>query len=728
MKIQCGDNLVGELRLLDPRNDREPDNFNMLPYSEDAELLHDDPNWALVIQQIHHSISNNPLDFWAALDTIFMMAMHGFKVRAWGYNDKYVFVNGECLPDSNDQYGRFMFFMDVTTRNHWTPQGEDNPPMIRPAFDLSGVDLSQATAHIDYRDAVGNPIKLGPDEDLYLGTIVKKECDALPPVTIPTAEDIERFEAESPLRKKWSDIKVDLPTADQITDALMNPTGYFILMDEDGNPINRDKGQYYDKIAGAMGTSSTGISYSPESFANMDVGKLDAEIRALQAKFMGLPKALLEPTPLHISVRAHTEPFLKDHYDMPAHLAGKMPGVIGPLVDKPTQPIMSVSELMAAAERALSIQPVVLPSMGDLTIRRDKVRLPIPGDPLHYEVDFSHLQGIVPEEKEEDLNVDWDVLTDPTRFVAHAEIWKGSSEKVEVKMVPDDLDVLAFGTALYEPPMISHIPVVDKMGSPVLNAQVSPTRHHPKMDHPAAVTKDMIAVPADCDCIHCAQERAKAKGMVLEDHTVDALVTAFHGLVEHDMRERILDHNAIEGDCAPVSGTFIGVDEGKEKPRDPCPEGCDCMDCHLTNRATALVTKVVNAVLDEHAIPGELAAPALPREITPEDREWATNRVTGLIKHDLGLPLNPAEQAAMPDARKKELLVNGADDVPGYRLDHTVEIGGHAVDYYKQNLNAPETEIPTTDLDLEADPANWDGFLDDHSAPAAAPDTGDEER
>lgn len=728
MKIQCGDNIVGELRLLDPRNDREPDNFNMLPGAEDAELMHDDPNWALVIQQIHHSVSNNPLDFWAALDTIFMMAMQGFKVRAWGYNDKYVFVNGECLPDSNDQYGRFMFYMDVTTRNHWTPQGKDSPPMIRPAFDLGGVDLSQATAHIDYRDAQGNPMKLAPDEELCLGTVIKKECAGLPPITIPTAEDIERFQAESPLRK-WSDIKVDIPTADQVTDALMNPTGYFILMDEDGNPIKRDKSQYYDKIAGAVGTSSTGISYSKESFANMDIGKLDAEIRSLQAKFMGLPKALLEPEPLHISIRAHTAPFLKDHYDMPAHLAGKMPGVIGPLDNKPAEPIMSVSELMAAAERALSVQPFMFESVPKLTVHRGKHRTPQQGDPMHYKIDFSGLWPVVErEEQEEDLNVDWDVLTDPTRFVEQPKTWKGACEETELP------DALTFGTALYEPPMISHIPVVDKMGNPVLDATVSPTRHHPKMDNPANVTKEMIAVPADCDCIHCAQERAKAKGMVLEDHTVDALVTAFQGMVTHDMVERIKDHGAIDGECAPVAGTFIGADEGKEQPRDPCPEGCDCMDCQMTARATALVTKVVNTVLDEQAIPGELATPALPREITPEDREWAANRVSGLMRHNLGLPLSDAEQAAAPDAiaqsddRKKDLLIKGPSDVPGYRLDHTVEIGGHAVDYYKQNLDAPETEIPTTDLDLENNPDNWDNFLDEPSAGAPRHEDGDDKQ
>jgi len=151
LKIHCGQLIVGEVKLFDPRSDCEPDNFNILPSGEDADLIHDDPTWPQAIQQIPHKDLKNPIDFWATLDIIYMMAMQGFKIRAWGYNGRCVFVNGTLLPDSSDRYGRFRFHMDVTTRQ-W-----HNSDLIAPTFDIEGIDTSAPTPKLED----GNPMERG---------------------------------------------------------------------------------------------------------------------------------------------------------------------------------------------------------------------------------------------------------------------------------------------------------------------------------------------------------------------------------------------------------------------------------------------------------------------------------------------------------------------------------------------------------------------------------------
>lgn len=458
LKVHCSQEIVGELRLLDPRGDQSPDHFLMLPASEDdAELFEDDPRWPQAIQECPHAQLENPLRFWAALDIIFMMAISGFKIRTWGYNERCIFANGTLLPDSTDQYGRFAFHMDVAGNHRWIPKDAKGEKFITPAFDVEGIDTTF-------------PPKA--DEELVLGTPVKKYTE------------------------------LEIPSGKDVGIAAMDPganIGYFLMLDENGNPAPRDKSMYYEKVVGKMGVGGNGITYSLDALKNLDIHHIEAQARELTAKFMGLPPALVIAGPPMFSVRAHTT--------LNERLGIATPVVLSDRHLNSDKELSSVAELMAAAEAAIAKQPVPMLMAGDFADGSGvKIMLG------NREISQAELEQLATEAPEDDTDdgddtpIDYAVLNNPDNFVAQPAQWPGRGMS-RFPLPPHPSDELHFGSFRADPEVLSRIDVV-KDGQPVPDAQVQPTRQptslggaaalggvdKPTLTHPLGFTKEMVGL------------------------------------------------------------------------------------------------------------------------------------------------------------------------------------------------------------------------------------------
>lgn len=114
VKIQIHENQVGELVLYDPRTDRDYDNPSVNARGHHGPDIRNN-NWPEEIKKLSFSRHEEGRDYWAALDIVHLMAMHGFRVQAYGVSMSHLYIGGQLLPDSTDLYGRFSFWMDVTT-------------------------------------------------------------------------------------------------------------------------------------------------------------------------------------------------------------------------------------------------------------------------------------------------------------------------------------------------------------------------------------------------------------------------------------------------------------------------------------------------------------------------------------------------------------------------------------------------------------------------------------
>jgi hypothetical protein len=200
VKIQIHENQVGELVLYDPRTDADYDNPSVSARGHHGPDLHSN-NWPEEIKKLSFNRHEEGRDYWAALDIVHLMAMHGFRVQAYGSSMSHLYIGGQLLPDSTDQYGRFSFWMNVTTAYGYWGRNEtlkDDPVTIPTLPELTeaqryagksegivrempkggyyeGIKKGTPipTDYLMFLDAAGNPI-LADDEELLHGTIIKK--------------------------------------------------------------------------------------------------------------------------------------------------------------------------------------------------------------------------------------------------------------------------------------------------------------------------------------------------------------------------------------------------------------------------------------------------------------------------------------------------------------------------------------------------------------------------
>ena len=118
LQFQIHDDVVGELVLICPKNDPDPENY-VGRYGGHDVTLPEAPDWAQAIRTLPHTKRREQRDYWAAMDILYMMAMVGFKVVTFEGKNSHIHAAGTLSPGGAEGYGRFYFCFNVTgVSNH----------------------------------------------------------------------------------------------------------------------------------------------------------------------------------------------------------------------------------------------------------------------------------------------------------------------------------------------------------------------------------------------------------------------------------------------------------------------------------------------------------------------------------------------------------------------------------------------------------------------------------
>ncbi|MNV09586.1 hypothetical protein D3C71_1000840 [compost metagenome] len=114
MQFQIHERVVGELVLVCPKNDPDPENYVGRFGNWDV-TLPETEDWAHAIRKLPHAKRQEQRDYWAAMDILYMMALVGFKVVTFDGKNSHIHAAGVLAPGGGEGYGRFHFNFNVTT-------------------------------------------------------------------------------------------------------------------------------------------------------------------------------------------------------------------------------------------------------------------------------------------------------------------------------------------------------------------------------------------------------------------------------------------------------------------------------------------------------------------------------------------------------------------------------------------------------------------------------------